>query len=56
MNAPADLSLSDAALQAERSARSTRQAEVVAALRAVLPAHALLYRQEIGRASCRERV
>ena len=46
MNAPADLSLSDAALQAERSARSTRQAEVVAALRAVLPAHALLFRQE----------
>ncbi len=46
MNAPADLSLSDAALQAERSARSARQAEVVAALRAVLPAHALLYRQE----------
>ncbi len=46
MNAPADLSLSDAALQAERSARSARQAEVVAALRTVLPAHALLYRQE----------
>ena len=43
MNAPADLSLSDVALQAERSAR---QAEVVAALRTVLPAHALLFRQE----------
>ncbi len=46
MNAPADLSLSDAVLQAERSARSARQAEVVAALRAALPAHALLFRQE----------
>jgi glycolate oxidase len=46
MNAPADLFLSDAALQAERSARSARQTEVVAALLAVLPAHALLYRQE----------
>ena len=46
MNAPADMSLSDAALQAERSARSARQAEVVAALLTVMPAHALLYRQE----------
>ena len=46
MNAPVDLSLSDAVLQAERSARSARQTEVVAALRAVLPAHALLFRQE----------
>ena len=35
-----NLAISDAALQAERSARCTRQAEVVAALRAVLPAHA----------------
>jgi glycolate oxidase len=46
MNAPADLSLSDTALQAERSARSARQAHVVAALQRVLPTHALLYRQE----------
>ena len=46
MNAPADLSTSDAMLQVERRARSARQAEVVAALRTVLPAHALLFRQE----------
>ena len=46
MNAPADLSTSDAMLQVERRARGARQAEVVAALRTVLPAHALLFRQE----------